>query len=44
MDQIIHPSTGENGFFCSTAEIDIIATILRDYDNKTLLLPRGDAE
>ena len=39
MDQILHPITGEQGYFCSSKEKEVIDAIISDY--KSI---RGESE
>ena len=38
MENIIHPISGENGYFCTNEEKILIDAILRDYSMNQLVL------
>ena len=38
MDKLIHPISGEHGFFCSTKEKILIDAILSDYSMNQLVV------
>ena len=40
MDTILHPITGEQGYFCSNKEKTLIDAILNDF-NQSILIPHS---
>ena len=48
MEKIFHPTSGENGYFCSEQEKDLIDAIITDYSMNQLVVTsadgRGEAE
>ena len=42
MNKILHPVSGENGYFCTETEKVLIDTILKDYVFNQLVLTSAD--
>lgn len=42
MDSIIHPISGENGYFCSEKEKNLIDAILKDFVINQLVVTSAD--
>ena len=43
MDKILHPVSGENGYFCTEQEKVLIDAILHDYSMNQLVLQEASA-
>lgn len=42
MDSIIHPISGEQGYFLSQSEKDIVDVVLTDFKNRHLVVTSAD--
>jgi len=42
MDTIIHPISGEHGYFCTNKEKDLIVAIVRDFVISQLVVTSAD--
>ena len=42
MDSIIHPISGEHGYFCSEKEKDLITAIIKDFVVNQLVVTSAD--
>ena len=43
MESILHPISGEKGFFCTLPEKELIDVVLTDFKNKHLVVPSRSA-